>query len=73
MREDTLKDSYNATRSIRAFMLKQSELQSKAVYLPKTSSIGWSEKREMRASRKNTQAHRTDERRVLSFKGMRFF
>jgi hypothetical protein len=54
-------------------MLKQSELPYNAVYLPKTSSIGGSEKREMCASRKNTQAHRPDERPVLSLKGMSFF
>jgi hypothetical protein len=39
-------------------MLKQSVLPYNAVYLPKTSPIGWSEKREMRARKKNTLAHR---------------
>jgi hypothetical protein len=54
-------------------MLKQSVLQYNTVYLPKTSSIGWSKKREMCASRKNTQVHRPDERPVLSLPERLFF
>jgi hypothetical protein len=54
-------------------MLKQSVLPFNTVYLPKTSSIGWSEKHEMCARRKNTQAHRPEEKPVLSLPERLFF